>query len=426
MVAKWIFAVTVVSVGLTGIGLIAQGQSGNADKGNSSGKSDGKGNGNGQTNGQGNGDNGSQGNGNSQGQSGQARQNKLIHWLTDPSEVAAALADTGTAEVDFQSGVDLENIQVWLSPSLNGMTAEPLEFPDIAADMIYAITLTLDAPPEHTLGGTLHLRSGENSRTYAPPYPINVKVQGGQSDGSDDGEEPAAQVNAVVSSADYQGGFVTPGQIVTVFGEGLGPQRAQGPKLDTNGRLASYLGDTQVLFDGMPAPLLVSIENQVNAVVPQGVAGQTSVEVVVTHEGSVSNTVTVSVEPVAPALFTLNGSGSGQSAALNEDGTINGHQHPAPRGSVVSFFGSGLGEWSQPVPDGTIIDATPPAPKASVTVTIGGLPANVLYVGGAPGTVSGVAQLNVEVPPATPPGDAEVEITAGGKSSPASVTVVVH
>ena len=93
---------------------------------------------------------------------------------------------------------------------------------------------------------------------------------------------------------------------------------------------------------------------------------------------------------------------------------------------MVSFFGSGLGEWSQPVPDGAIIEGTLPTPKASVTVTVGGLPAHVLYVGGAPGAVSGVAQLNIEVPPATPPGDVEVVVTAGGKSSPASVTVSVQ
>ena len=276
MAAKWIFAVTVVSVGLTGVGLVAQEQSGNTDKGNSSGKADDKGNGSGQ--------------GNGQGQSEQAKQNKLIEWLTDRSEVEAALVDTGAAEIEFRSGADLDNIQVWLSPSLTGMTAAPPEFAGVVKDTVYAITLTLAAPPEHTLGGTLHLRSGsDSSRTYAPPYPINVKV------GQQDEEEPEAQVSGVVASADYKGGSVTPGQIVTVFGKGLGPQNAQGPKLDTNGRVASYLGDTQVLFDGIPGPLLVSVENQVNVVVPQGVAGQTSVEVVVTHQSSVSKTITLQI-----------------------------------------------------------------------------------------------------------------------------------
>lgn len=404
MLAKWIFAAAVITIGLTGVGLVGQGQSQNQDKGNSSDK--GKGGDNGQS---------------------QAKPNKLIEWLTDRSEVEEALATTGTAQVLFRSSADLENVRVWLSPSLTGLSSLPSGFGSIVKDSVYGITLILAPPPEHTLGGTLHLRSdGDTSRTYAPPYPINLKVRGGPPDDMDEEEPSEAQVSAVVASADYHGGSVTPGQIVSVFGQGLGPQHAQGPKLDPNGRVASYLGDTQVLFDGIPAPLLVSVEHQVNAVVPQEIAGQTSVEVVVTHEGSVSNTVTVSVEPVAPALFTADGSGSGQSAALNQDGSLNDHQHPAPRGSVVSFFGSGLGEWSQPVPDGSIIEGTLPTPKASVTVTIGGLPANVLYVGGAPGAVSGAAQLNVEVPPATPPGDVEVVVTAGSKSSPAAVTVSVQ
>jgi uncharacterized protein (TIGR03437 family) len=53
--------------------------------------------------------------------------------------------------------------------------------------------------------------------------------------------------------------------------------------------------------------------------------------------------------------------------------------------------------------------------------------AKVLYAGGAPGLVSGVAQINVQVPAGTAAGGSiAVVVTVGGKSSTADVTVAVR
>ena len=62
---------------------------------------------------------------------------------------------------------------------------------------------------------------------------------------------------------------------------------------------------------------------QVNAVVPQSVASDGTVEVVAVFDGKVSASVTLPVTAADPALFTHDGTGRGQSAALNQDGTVN-------------------------------------------------------------------------------------------------------
>jgi uncharacterized protein (TIGR03437 family) len=58
--------------------------------------------------------------------------------------------------------------------------------------------------------------------------------------------------------------------------------------------------------------------------------------------------------PVAPGVFTIDGTGYGQIAAINEDGTVNSPAQPAARGSVVAMWLTGFGRM-QPVPlDGEV------------------------------------------------------------------------
>lgn len=375
------------------------------------------------------GDPGSQGKGDSNGSgspsggsgspSTPAKPEASITWLTTEADIDQALLATGTANVKFQSSADLQNIQVWLTPSLTDVTPLPAQFATILKNTVYTIALKMPKLPDHTLGGTLHLRA-DDSHSYAAPLPINIQVNGG-------GTQKNATVAAVVNGANYQKGSVTPGQVVTLFGSGIGPDSGAGLQLDVDGRVSSYLGETLVLFNGIPAPLLAVSSGQVNAVVPQGIASDTAVDIVLTFRGSISPTVTLPVTPASPALFTLDGSGHGPGAILNQDGTVNSSTQPAARGSIVTLFGSGFGPWSQPVPDGTVMGANPPTLKSPVSVKIGGVLATVHYAGGAPGVVSAVAQINVEIPADTQPGDkVTISIDIGGQSSPDNVTVSVN
>jgi uncharacterized protein (TIGR03437 family) len=77
--------------------------------------------------------------------------------------------------------------------------------------------------------------------------------------------------------------------------------------------------------------------------------------------------------------------------------------------------------------DGKPASALPPTPNLPVNVTIGGVTVNNLqYVGGAPGEVAGVLQINVQIPPGVAPGGAvPVVIRVGGAVSQAGVTIAV-
>ena len=117
-------------------------------------------------------------------------------------------------------------------------------------------------------------------------------------------------------------------------------------------------------------------------------------------------------------LFTVDGSGSGQVVALNQDGSLNNGANPAKAGSVVTLYATGQGFISGMPPDGApaqgIIETsqTPQVFINSGFVT----PGDVQYSGLAPGFV-GLWQINVKIPSDVPPGDVIVFITYGGINS---------
>jgi hypothetical protein len=57
---------------------------------------------------------------------------------------------------------------------------------------------------------------------------------------------------------------------------------------------------------------------------------------------------------------------------------------------------------------------------------IGGVPAQIVYAGEAPGLVSGVLQVNAVVPTNIPSGNVPVVVTAGSNSSLPNITVAVQ
>jgi uncharacterized protein (TIGR03437 family) len=62
-----------------------------------------------------------------------------------------------------------------------------------------------------------------------------------------------------------------------------------------------------------------------------------------------------------------------------------------------------------------------------VTAAIGGVPATVSYAGAAPGNVAGLLQVNVQVPAGTTPGNSvPVQVTIGGATTQAGVTIAVR
>jgi len=229
----------------------------------------------------------------------------------------------------------------------------------------------------------------------------------------------------VTNAASFQNGAVAPGEIITIFGTRLGPLTLAGLALDANGFVSSNIGDTQVLFDGVAAPLIYTLSGQLSAVVPYDVAGHASTSVQVKHAGSISAAVNLPVTDAAPALFTAASSGSGPAAIVNQDGLINSAQFAAARNSVVLLYGTGEGQTNPPGVNGLVATQVFPKPVLSVTVQIDNKNADVLYAGIAPGDVAGVLQINARVPANATAGNVPVVVTVGTHSSRSDVSINV-
>jgi uncharacterized protein (TIGR03437 family) len=229
----------------------------------------------------------------------------------------------------------------------------------------------------------------------------------------------------VVNAASYGEGGISPGEVVTLGGTNLGPTTLAGLTLDSSGSVSTLAGGVQVLFNGIAAPMIYAGATQVAAVAPYDLDGKPSAAVQVSVNGQVSNTVNVPVVALAPGVFTSDASGAGGGAILNSDNSFNGPDHPAAKGEVVSVYMTGEGQTAPAGVNGKVT-ATPPTPLAKVAATVDGQPATVTFAGEAPSLVSGVMQVNVQVPATARAGGLPIVITVGGIPSQNGVTVSVR
>ena len=233
-------------------------------------------------------------------------------------------------------------------------------------------------------------------------------------------------VNAVTNGASNLSGPVSPGEVVVIYGSGLGPQQLTTFQADASGRVPNAVAGTSVYFNGAPAPVLYASSNQVAAIVPFGI-GNSLAQMYVQNQNVTSAAFNLSVASQIPAVFTLNGSGAGQAAAINnKDGSINGAASPAKVGDYVQLYITGVGQTNPAGSDGVINAAPLPVPVAEVKVTIGGKTATVNFAGGAPGSVAGVIQVNAQIPSGITVGGAvPVVVQVGTSNSQPGVTLAV-
>jgi len=241
---------------------------------------------------------------------------------------------------------------------------------------------------------------------------------------------PQPVVTGVTNAASYDATGVSPGEIVILWGNGLGPATLAGLQLDSTGLLTTSLSGTQVYFNGNPAPLIYTLAGQVSAIVPYEVAQARTVNVVAVYQGNASAPFPIAVAPVKPGIFTNDNSGGRQGAILNSDYSRNGANNPAQRNQYVFIYATGEGVTTPPGMDGRVsYTAGAPVPKtaASCSATIGGQTASVNYCGEAPGSTAGLVQVNALVPQSIAPGDnVPVTITIGGVTSKTGVTLAVQ
>jgi uncharacterized protein (TIGR03437 family) len=239
---------------------------------------------------------------------------------------------------------------------------------------------------------------------------------------------PGFSAAAVVNSASFiAGGGVAPGELISIFGKNLGPATPQSLQL-ANGMVTTSLGGVRVLVNGVPAPMVLAYSGQVNAIVPFEVQSSPTAAIQIEYAGVESALVTVPVAPAVPGIFTVNSSGTGAIAALNQSGSLNSSTSPAAPGSIVTLYLTGAGQTTPAGVDG-LVAVNPsllPLPALPVSAQIGGLAATVYYAGNSVGIVSGAIQLNVMVPAGLSSGPQTVSVKVGSASSQAGVTIAVQ
>lgn len=228
---------------------------------------------------------------------------------------------------------------------------------------------------------------------------------------------------------------VSPGGFITIKGSNMAPSTAT---VFTTVPAPTTLGEVRVLFDGVPAPVLYvgpsgdRTSDQINAIVPYGISGRTTTNVVVEYRGVQSTPVPLTVRDTEPGIFTANSAGSGPASMLNQDNSFNTQANPAILGNVVQIFGTGAGLIAPNPGDGRVVPSSGNLPvflNSPVQVRIGGRVAQLQYAGPAPGLLAGVFQINAVVPtdlvaPASTQTSLEVQI--GTTSSQPGVTFWVR
>ncbi len=287
-------------------------------------------------------------------------------------------------------------------------------------------TLTISANPASlspgTYNGTVTV-AGANGATGSSTVNVTLTVTA-----------PAPAIDRVTNAAsNLATGAIAPGEIITIVGTNLGPATLATYQIDSTGKFATTLANTQVFVNGIAAPLVYTSATQVAAIVPYDIASPfiSNVPVKVVYLTQSSNTVTVAQSGSVPALFTANSTGAGPAALLNANNSYNLPGSPAARGEIIQIFLTGEGQTSPAGVTGKITTVTflpngfpfTPQPLFPVSVLIDGQPSQVVFFGEAPGLVSGVMQINAVVPMSARAGNVPIQVLIGGGVTQTGVTV---
>jgi uncharacterized protein (TIGR03437 family) len=240
---------------------------------------------------------------------------------------------------------------------------------------------------------------------------------------------------AAVNAANYiPGRALAPGAIAAVFPSVSTNIIANGTQTNTVLPVPTIMADTQVLINGVAVPLFYVSPGQINLLVPIGLPsnGTANVQIVRKSTGQIYGAAEMALSSASPGLFTADGSGTGQIAALNADNSPNSSSNPVIHGQVIQLFGTGQGFIANAPPDGTpSTGLVPTAATPLVLLNNVFVPStNVQYSGLAPSEV-GVWQINVLIPTTTVPGNAVSlqvfmsSIPSGNPNSPASVNTTI-
>lgn len=212
----------------------------------------------------------------------------------------------------------------------------------------------------------------------------------------------------VVNAANFRPDPVSPGSIVSLFGTNLSSRLEQAVSLP----LPATLADAQVLLDGRPTPLFFVSPGQINLQVPHNVVPGTSVSIqVATRMDGVSAssaTVSIPVAAASPAAFEHKGR-----AIVTKDFQLVTRSNALSEREAFTVWMTGLGITLPIVPAGQSAPTTEPFARtySTVVLTVGGVRAEVLFAGLAPG-FAGLYQVNAVLPAGLPSNGNPAELPA--------------
>lgn len=344
-----------------------------------------------------------------------------VSFASEGSSVSAAQFD-----LEYDSSVISLAIIVGEAVRTSG---KHLYVADVSANRKRLIICGLDQVPVPD-GVIANLFVNVTASAAAGVYPLKISGLAGADppgeytpiDGADGaltvqaaGDVAQLQPAGILNGASLLPGAIAPGEIIALIGSGIGPISAR------------QSGTIRLLFDAVSAPILYAGPNQINAVVPYGISGKSSTQFQLTVKDQVAMEFPLSIVEATPGIFTLDSSGIGPGAILDQDLTVNSPLNPAGKGSVITLLAHGAGQTSPPGTDGQISAGILPMPVLPVSVQIGGFDAKVQYAGAAPGMIAGALQVNCIVPLDAPSGySVPIVLTVGHASSQAGVTLAIR
>jgi uncharacterized protein (TIGR03437 family) len=223
------------------------------------------------------------------------------------------------------------------------------------------------------------------------------------------GSKATPAPHGVANGASFKPTFA-PGMILSVFGSQLAPKTMSASSVP----LPVAMQGVAVTVNGVAAPLYYVSDAQLNIQIPYDIVANAAAALAINNNGRVSS-LSFNVAAVAPGIF------ADQSGVVVPFGS-------AKSGQTITLFITGTGEVSPPVSTGaappiTTLLSNLPQPVQKATVTVGGVPATVTFIGIPYGLV-GVTQINYQVPSGVAIGARPVVVSIGSvQSAPATLNV---
>jgi uncharacterized protein (TIGR03437 family) len=281
-----------------------------------------------------------------------------------------------------------------------------------SAPATLTVTLAPGSLTENGYSGNITV-TGTTGNPLTIPVTLNIKA------------ETDPLINGITDAAGFATDGFAPGNIISIFGANLGPEPYVTFAPNGSGTVDPVLAGVSVTVDGVPAIVLLSWTQQLNAILPFTAKTTGNADVVVEYNGKKSDAFPIPMAPSAVKLFTANAQGTGRAAALNQDYSVNKATNPAGKGEVVQLFGTGGGIVDPAVVEGGIAANLLAWVTLESAATVNGVTSQVYYAGTAPGLLFGVYQFNVKLPDDVATGAANIAIKIGESQTQSDVTVFV-